>query len=115
MLDKIKLSLSAVLLVGGIVASYMMADLPAVVRFLIALIGLVLSGVVMSFSPQGKELIQFAKDAIVETKKVVWPNKKETVQTTGVVVAFVFVMALVLWGIDGTLSIAINLLLGLEG
>jgi preprotein translocase subunit SecE len=51
----------------------------------------------------------------VETKKVVWPSKKETAQTTGIVVVFVLVMALVLWGIDGILGSVIRMILGVEG
>jgi preprotein translocase subunit SecE len=69
----------------------------------------------LSKTEKGRELIQFGREAIVETKKVVWPSKKETAQTTGIVVVFVLVMALVLWGIDGILGSVIRMILGVEG
>jgi len=69
----------------------------------------------LSMTEKGRELIQFGREAIVETKKVVWPSKKETAQTTGIVVVFVLVMALVLWGIDGILGSVIRMILGVEG
>ena len=48
-------------------------------------------------SQPGKEFYEFAQESIAETKKVVWPTRKETLQTTGIVFAFVVVMALFLW------------------
>ena len=69
----------------------------------------------LSLTVKGHDLIQFGREAIVETKKVVWPTRKETAQTTGIVVVFVLVMALVLWGIDGVLGSLIRMILGVEG
>jgi len=114
-MDKIKLSFSVLIFVGGIVASYMLADMPMVVRVLSVLIGFGQSNVVLSYTDKGRELIQFCKEAITETKKVVWPTKKETIQTTGIVVVFVLIMALVLWGIDSILGSLIRMILGVEG
>jgi len=54
----------------------------------------------------------FAQESVGETKKVVWPTRKETLQTTGVVFAFMVVMALFLWMVDAGLLWAVKRLLG---
>jgi preprotein translocase subunit SecE len=54
----------------------------------------------------------FAQESVGETKKVVWPTRKETLQTTGVVFAFMVVMALFLWVVDAGLLWAVKRLLG---
>ena len=114
-MDKLKLSFSALIFAAGIVGSYILSDLPVVLRVLCVLIGFALAFGLLSMTEKGRELIQFGREAIVETKKVVWPSKKETAQTTGIVVVFVLVMALVLWGIDGILGSVIRMILGVEG
>lgn len=115
LMDKLKLSFSALIFAAGIVGSYMLSDLPMVVRVLCVLVGFALAFGMLSLTIKGQDLIQFGREAIVETKKVVWPTRKETAQTTGIVVVFVLVMALVLWGIDGVLGSLIRMILGLEG
>jgi preprotein translocase subunit SecE len=69
-------------------------------------------GVVFT-SDSGKQLTAFGRDSIRETKKVVWPTRKEAMQMTGYVFAFVFVMALFLWITDKTLEwVLYDLVLG---
>ena len=114
-MDKLKLSFSALIFMAGIAGSFVLCDLPVVLRVLCVLIGFALAFGLLSMTEKGRELIQFGREAIVETKKVVWPSKKETAQTTGIVVVFVLVMALVLWGIDGILGSVIRMILGVEG
>ena len=63
-------------------------------------------------SSQGKAVLQLLKEANIERRKVVWPTRQETTQTTMIVVAVVVFMALVLWGVDSLLSWLISLLLG---
>jgi preprotein translocase subunit SecE len=60
----------------------------------------------------GKKLFAFAMEARVELRKVVWPNRQETVQTTMIIAALVIVMSLILWGIDSVLMMAVNWLSG---
>ena len=111
--DKAKLAGAAVLLVGGVVAFYLLSKQDMWVRAL-ALIGLLAAAVAVFFtSESGKQLIPFGRDAIRETKKVVWPSRKEAMQMTGYVFAFVFVMALFLWLTDKTLEwVLYDLVLG---
>ncbi len=111
--DKAKLAGAAVLLVGGLVAFYLLGKQDLWMRVL-SLVVLLAAAVALFFtSESGKQLIAFGRDAIRETKKVVWPSRKEAMQMTGYVFAFVFVMALFLWLTDKTLEwVLYDLVLG---
>ena len=111
--DKAKLVGSAVLLVGGVVAYYLLGKQDLWVRVL-ALLVLMAGAVAMFFiSETGRQLIAFGRDAVKETKKVVWPARKEAMQMTGYVFAFVAVMALFLFLTDKTLEwVLYDLILG---
>lgn len=64
-------------------------------------------------SEHGRQFIAFARDASREVKKVVWPTRKESLQMTGYVFAFVVLMALFLWFTDKTLEwVLYDLILG---
>ncbi len=102
--DKAKLAAAAVLLVGGVVAYYLLGKQDLWVRVL-ALLVLLAAAVATFFTSEiGKQLIAFGRDAVKETKKVVWPTRKEAMQMTGYVFAFVVVMALFLFLTDETLE-----------
>ena len=111
--DKAKLAGAAVLLTGALAAFYLLGKQDLWLRVLV-LIGLLAAAVALYFtSESGKQLIAFGRDAVRETKKVVWPTRKEAMQMTGYVFAFVFVMALFLWVTDKTLEWALyDLILG---
>ena len=111
--DKAKLVVAALLLLGGIVAFYMLGRMDLWVR-VIALIALVALAVALFFtSESGKQLIGFGKESVREVKKVVWPTRKEALQNTAMVFAFVFLMALFLWITDKTLEFVLyDLILG---
>ncbi len=111
--DKAKLAAAAVLLVGGVVAYYLLGKQDLWVRVL-ALLVLLAAAVAMFFTSEtGKQLIAFGRDAVKETKKVVWPTRKESLQMTGYVFAFVVVMALFLFLTDKTLEwVLYDLILG---
>ena len=111
--DKAKLAAAAVLLVGSVVAYYLLGKQDLWVRVL-ALLVLLVAAVAMFFTSEtGKQLIAFGRDAVKETKKVVWPTRKEALQMTGYVFAFVVVMALFLFLTDKTLEwVLYDLILG---
>lgn len=111
--DKAKLAASVLLLVGGIVAFYVLTPQDLWVR-VAALLVLMAAAVGTFFTAEsGKQLLAFARDAVRETKKVVWPTRKEATQMTGYVFAFVVVMALFLWLTDKTLEwVLYDLVLG---
>src|SRR5512139_2046630 len=112
MADKIKLLVAVLLVIVEVADFYFFADAPTVVRVLSVLIGVVLAGVVAGMSAPGKRFFRFALDARDEARKVVWPTRKETIQMTGVVMAFVVMMALFLWAVDGILLWLVKLAMG---
>ena len=83
---------------------YWLAESPLVLRVLAVAGGILVGGAVAWFTDTGRRFAVFAREAIVEVKKVVWPSRKETVQTTGTVFAFVLAMAVFLWVSDKTLE-----------
>ena len=104
MADKLKFALALALLAAGVVGFYLLSEQPLVLRVLSVLVGLGAGIAVASISEPGRRFIGFARESITETKKVVWPSRKETTQTTGLVFAFVFVMAIFLWLTDKSLE-----------
>jgi preprotein translocase subunit SecE len=76
------------------------------------LAGLVLATVLASTTESGKRFIGFGRDSIAEAKRVVWPTRRETLQTTGVVIVFAITMALFLWLVDASLMTMVNKLMG---
>ena len=111
--DKAKLAGAGLLLVGSVVAFYAMGTQDLWLRVVALLVLLVAAIAVFFTSEPGKQLIAFGRESIREVKKVVWPTRKEAIQMTGYVVAFVFVMALFLFLTDKTLEWALyDLILG---
>jgi preprotein translocase subunit SecE len=104
MLDKAKLATAVVLVALGVWGYYWLADSPLVVRVLAVVAGLVAAGAVAWWSEPGKQFALFAGESVAEVKKVVWPTRKETMQTTAAVFAFVVVMAVFLWMTDKVLE-----------
>jgi preprotein translocase subunit SecE len=111
--DKAKLAVAGLLVVGAVVAFYALGKQDLWLR-VIAMLLLMAVGVVVYFtSESGKALIAYGRDSAREVRKVVWPTRKEAVQMTGYVFAFVFVMAFFLWLTDKTLEWALyDLILG---
>ena len=115
MAERIKIAVAALIAVGAFVAFYALGDKPTVVR-LAALLGLLAAAVVaMWFTQAGRTFVAFSRESWEEAKRVVWPTRKETLQTTGVVFLFVFLMALFLWAVDWGLLTITEKLLGTGG
>ena len=110
--DKIKLALAGLLVVAGIAGFYFLRDAILVLRVLAVLAGFGAAAAIGWFTAPGARFVQFARESIEETKKVVWPTRRETLQTTGVVLAFVVVMAIFLWLVDAGLLLVVKLLMG---
>ena len=111
--DKAKLAAAVLLLVGALAAFYVLGKQDLWLR-VVALLALLAAAVAVFFTAEpGKALAAFGRDSVRELKKVVWPSRKEAVQMTGYVFAFVFVMALFLWMTDKTLEwVLYDLVLG---
>ena len=113
MVDKIKFALALLLLAAGIAGFYLLSEQAMILRVLSVLAGLGAGIAVAWFTAPGQEFFAFARDSWGETRKVVWPTRKEAVQTTAAVFGFVFVMALFLWVADKGLEWALyDLILG---
>jgi preprotein translocase subunit SecE len=111
--DKVRLAAAALLVVAGIAAFYLLARQDLWVRVVTLLVLLALAVATFFTSESGKQLIAFGRESVRETKKVVWPTRKEATQMTGYVFAFVVVMALFLFLTDKTLEwILYDLILG---
>ncbi len=111
--DKMRLALVGILVLGGFVAYYLLAAQGAWVQWAGLLVGLVAAVVLYFTSESGRQLVAFGRDAVRETKKVVWPERKEALQVTLYVFAFVVVMALFLWLTDKALELVVyDLILG---
>jgi len=112
MMDKVKLALAILLVVGGIVGFYVFADQYALLYRVLGL--LVIIGVALAIAATtelGRSLISFARSASMEMRKTVWPTRKETTQTTLVVVAFVTILGLAIWVIDSVLRLIVTKLI----
>ena len=113
MADKIKAAIAVLLLVAGIAGFYFLSESPMVLRVASVLAGLAAGAAVGWTTAPGKEFFVFAQEAVVETKKVVWPTRKESLQTAAAVFGFVVAMAVFLWITDKLLEYSMyDLLLG---
>jgi preprotein translocase subunit SecE len=111
--DKAKLAVAGVLVIGAVAAFYALGKQDLWLR-VVALLVLMAAAIGVFFTAEaGKQLIAYGQDSIKETRKVVWPTRKEAMQMTFYVFAFVFVMALFLWLTDKTLEwVLYDLILG---
>lgn len=113
MADKIKIALALALLAAGIAGFYALSEQALVVRVLSVLGGFAAGVAVAWTSAPGARFVEFARESINEARKVVWPTRKETVQMTGMVFAFVVVIAIFLWLTDKSLEwVLYDLVLG---
>lgn len=112
LMDKVKVTLAVVLAMAGVAASVYLSSSPALVRLGVIILGFLAAGAVAFTSEPGKRFYAYCQDSITETKKVVWPQRKEALQMTGVVAAFVIVMAIFLWIVDALLVWAVRFLIG---
>ena len=113
--DAALITLSFLVLLAGIVAFYWFDESALVIRVAMVIAGLAAAAGLMWFSWYGREFWQFAQAARVELRKVVWPERDETVKTTYVVFGFAVVMGLFFWLLDMGLTYLTRLLGGQTG
>lgn len=102
--DKARLAVAVALVVASVVAFYLLAKQGAIAQWGALLLGLVAAVAVFFTSEAGKQLAAFGQDSWREVKKVVWPERRESIQMTAYVFAFVLVMAVILWSTDKTIE-----------
>lgn len=110
--DILKWLLVAVVVVVGVVANQYYSAQPLLYRVLGILVLAAVAGFVVLQTVKGRAFFTLAKEARAEIRKVVWPTRQETTQTTMIVVAVVLVMALLLWGLDSLLGWLVSMIVG---
>jgi preprotein translocase subunit SecE len=102
--DKLLLLLAIVFAVGGAVVYQLLSSQGFLVRLGVVVLGVVLAVVSFLLSQSGRRFVAFSKDAVVEVRRVTWPTRKEGVQVTAVVFAFVLIMSIYLLIVDKALE-----------
>ncbi len=105
--DRAKSALAIAAVIAGVVGFYLLEAQPLVVRVASVLAGIGAGIAIGWFSGPGRRFYGFARESWSETKRVVWPTRKETWQMTLTVFVFVVIMALFLWLVDKTLEVAL--------
>ncbi len=112
MADKIKLYLALIISVASISVFYIYTEYSLLYRVLIMLVAFAISFFIASQTEWGSELISFLRLATVEMKKIVWPSKKETTQTTMIVGVMVLIIGIMLWIFDQFIGWGVRYLTG---
>jgi preprotein translocase subunit SecE len=111
--DKAKMGAAIALVIASLAAFYLLGKQGQLVQWAVLIVGVIAAVAVFLTSESGKEFTGFGRDAVKETKKVVWPTRKEAIQMTLYVFGFVVIMALFLWLTDKTLEwVFYDLILG---
>ena len=110
--DLLKWLVVVALVVVGVVGNQYYSASPILYRVLALLAIAGVAAFVALQTAKGKSFFVLAKEARAEIRKVVWPTRQETTQTTLIVVAVVLVMALLLWGLDSLLGWLVSLIVG---
>ena len=110
--DNLKLAAAIVIVVAGVGGYYLLASQPSWMRWLPVIGSLLLAAVVVAFSRYGTEFRRFVELARIELRKIVWPTRQETLQTTLVVFVAVFVMGIFFWLLDMILGSVTRALTG---
>jgi preprotein translocase subunit SecE len=111
-LDTFKLLLAIVILIAGIVGFYYYEAESQLYRVLGVVFAAAVAVAVSSTTNIGQNLIGFGREARMEVRKVVWPTRQETVQTTFMVLVAVIIIGIFLWLIDMLLAQAIQMITG---
>ena len=111
--DHAKLIAAVCCVLAGLLGFYWLSSQALAVRILVVIVGFLAAADAAYSSVQGQQFLRFTKEAWSETRRVVWPDRKETVQMTLTVFGFVIIAALVLWIVDNSLEwILYGLILG---
>jgi preprotein translocase subunit SecE len=102
--DLVLVSVAIVAVLAGVLGFSFLSQQPLLTRVGILIGGVVLGVVIAWFSAPGKRFLGFSRESYDETRRVTWPSRKETLSTTGIVFAFVVIMALFLFVVDKSLE-----------
>ncbi|MDP9130561.1 MAG: preprotein translocase subunit SecE [Candidatus Binatota bacterium] len=102
--DLVLVTLAVLAAVAGVLGFTFLTEQPTLARVGVLIGGLIAAVVIAWFSQSGKRFLAYARESYEETKRVVWPSRKETVTTTGIVFGFVVIMAIFLFLVDKSLE-----------
>ena len=111
-LDWLKWGLVLAVVAAGVYGNAHFGDQPLLYRVIGLLVLSVVAGFVAIQTEKGASAWRLIKESRAEIRRVVWPTRQETTQTTLIVVAVVLVMAVILWGLDSALSWLVSLIIG---
>jgi preprotein translocase subunit SecE len=113
--DAVRWTVVVAMLLGAVTAFYHFDDQSLLLRVIGLLVVAGGALVVAVQTEKGRVAWDFVRESRTEVRKVVWPTRKETVQTTSIVLAVVAVMAVILWIVDGIFGWLVRLLIGQGG
>lgn len=111
-LDSVKWILVVGLVSAGVVGNHYFSAESLLYRVLVLLALAIVAGWIALQTSKGKRFANLVSEARVEIRKVVWPTRQELIQTTMIVIAFVLVVALILWGADSLIGWIVSLVIG---
>ena len=114
-LDTVKLVLALLIAIAALVGFYYFADYSTLYRVLGLLAGVGISIAIALQTDKGRHIWGYFHEAQIEVRKVVWPTRQETVQTTLIVIIMVIIVAIILWLLDMFLGWSIGALMGHGG
>ena len=113
--DTLLWSLVFIILAAAIVGNYMYSEHGLFLRVIGVVGAVIVAAVLAMLTGKGQELNAFARESLREVRKVVWPTRQETVQTTLIIFAVVAVMGLLLFLLDGALIWFVDMITGVKG
>lgn len=115
LLDTVKLSVALTILMGALVAFYYYGEVSKLARVMGLIVAVGVAAAIALQTGRGRTLASFVKDAQTEVRKVVWPTRQETLQTTLVVMVVVVIIAIFLWLLDMALGGIVSSVMGRGG
>ena len=112
MVDRIKWFTVIAIVVAGIVGNWWFGDINVFYRALALVAMALLAGFILFQTEKGRNLWVLMRDARSEVRRVIWPTRQETLQTTLIVIVLILVFALILWALDSLLSWIVQMLIG---
>ena len=113
--DTVKLILSFIILLSGVAAFYYFSDQSLLIRVVGLLVVAGISVALLFVTDRGRAIWHFSQEARAEVRKVVWPTRKETLQTTLIVLVMVLIVGVMLWLFDSLLLWGTSILTGQGG
>ena len=111
-LDTVKIVVAIALVVSATAAFYVYPEQSPLMRVLAIVVAMIVATVITLQTEKGRQMWSFTQDAQIEVRKVVWPTREETLQTTLIVILMVIFIAIFLWLLDLFLGWSIGALMG---